>query len=292
MTELMTTGVPAAGSLLARLPGRARPRAEAVKEFDELVEALERGYDRALWPLLVPKAEDVYRWRIQLECGCVREAFTLGKASYPDEHSDVDPLSGQRLPLGEYWCMEHRVETPYREVVEWIERGIKELPADPEEPQYGMDPDVWAVIRNPGPHSSAFWRVRLSCDHFCQVPTDLEFTPGDEPRTVFIERRDEVRRELEEHWAAGGQDAWPAAGPRREHIRRMIDLRMPRPEPEQECPSCGSAKKITGYQRIGWLMPRGKTAAPKISVRERTEAQLARAEAEVERLKRRLEAEG
>lgn len=64
------------------------------------------------------------------------------------------------------------------------------------------------------------------------------------------------------------------------------------PEPEQECFVCGSAKKVTGYQRIGWLMPRGKASLPKKSLRERTEAQLARAEAEVERLKLRLEAEG
>lgn len=102
----------------------------------------------------------------------------------------------------------------------------------------------------------------------------------------------QMSRELEEHWAAGGQDAWPAEGPQREHMRRMLGLRMPRPEPEQECFVCGSAKKVTGYQRIGWLMPRGKASLPKKSLRERTEAQLARAEAEVERLKLRLEAEG
>lgn len=90
-------------------------------------------------------------------------------------------------------------------------------------------------------------------------------------------------------------EAWPAEGPEREHMRRMLDLRMPRPEPERDCSACAYAKKATGYQRIGWLVPRGKPAAQRQGARESTQAQLARAEAEVEveveRLKRRLEDE-
>ncbi|MGP5292639.1 hypothetical protein ACTXL6_21685, partial [Brachybacterium tyrofermentans] len=270
-----------------------RPGAiQAVEEFEETVEALKRRYDRVLWPLLFPKAEDIYRWRMQLECGCVREVFTRGKDSYPDEHSDTDPLTDRPLPMGEYWCTDHRCERPFREVVEWVEREVKEFPADPEEPQHGMDPEVWAVIRHPEPHSSAFWRVRLACDHFCRVPTDLDFTTGDEPRTVSIERRDEMRSELEESWATHGEHGWPEAGPQRDHMRRMLDLRMPRPEPEQECSACAFAKRVTGYSRIGWLMSPPKPATPTPAKREKVAVQLAKAEAEVERLKRRLEGEG
>lgn len=48
-------------------------------EFEEGVADLRRRLDPALWPLFIPKAEDLFRWRIQLECGCVREIFTTGK---------------------------------------------------------------------------------------------------------------------------------------------------------------------------------------------------------------------
>lgn len=34
-------------------------------------------------------------------------------------------------------------------------------------------------------------------------------------------------------------------------MRRMLELRMPRPKPEQESGSCSFAKKVTGYERIG-----------------------------------------
>ncbi len=40
----------------------------------------------------------MYRWRMQLECGCVHEVFTSGKDSYPDQHSDIDPFTRRRLP--------------------------------------------------------------------------------------------------------------------------------------------------------------------------------------------------
>lgn len=73
-------------------------------------------------------------------------------------------------------------------------------------------------------------------------------------------------------------------------MRRMLDLRMPRPEPEQECAACVYAKNVTGYQRIGWLVPRSEPARP--TEREKVAVQLAKAEAEVRRLRRRLEDEG
>lgn len=69
----------------------------------------------------------------------------------------------------------------------------------------------------------------------------------------------------------------------------MLDLRCPRPEPEQECGACRRAKKITGYQRIGRLVPRNdKPARPVLTEREKVEAKLAKAEDEVRRLRRQL----
>lgn len=213
MTQPMTTDTPAAGRLLTRLPGRAKPRAEALKEFDELVEALKPRYDPGLWPLLIPKAEELYRWRMQLECGCVRELFTLGETTYLDLQSAQDPLTGERLPVGEYWCTEHRSEEAYRDIVEWGQREVKEFPADPEKPQHGMDPEIWSRLRHDKPHSTASWHVRLSCGHSAAVLTDLNFTPGDEPRRVSAERRDEMRCALEGTWATDGAEVAMTASP-------------------------------------------------------------------------------
>ncbi|WP_026927132.1 hypothetical protein [Granulicoccus phenolivorans] len=279
------------GSLLTRVPGRAQPRAQAVKEFEKAVAALKKRYRREFWPLFVPKAEDIYRWQIQLECGCVREVFTRGKDSYPDQHGDTDPFTERRLPAGEYWCSQHPVVRPYQDIVEWYEREIHEFPADPEEPQHDMSPEIWAVIRHSEPHSSASWRVQLACGHACRVATDLDFTPEGGPRLVSTVRRDEMRQELEDYWAAEGPRAWPEEGPRRDHLRRMLDLGFPLPEPDRECWACAYAKNVTGYQRIGWLVPRTKTAAPPTQ-REQLAAELAKAEAEVRRLRRKLEDEG
>lgn len=276
-------------SLRTRVPGRARPRAEAMTEFEEGVADLRRRLDPALWPLFIPKAEDVFRWRIQLECGCVREIFTTGKDRFPDERSDRDPVTGCRLPDGEFWCRDHHVAKPYREIAEWDERRVHEFPADPEEPQHGLDAETWAKIQRPEPHSSAFWRVKLSCGHYADVCVgDLDWKPEDGPRLVTKKRLAEIRRDFEEMWASG-EPGWPNEGPERDHIRRMLDLGWPRPEPEHECFACTAAKRVTGYQRIGPLVPPPKPAAPPPTERERVEAQLARAEAEVQRLRKRLE---
>lgn len=94
----MDTPSPAEGTLLTRIPGRARPRAQAVKEFEEATADLKKRYRREFWPLFVPEATKMYRWRMQLECGCVHEVFTSGKDSYPDQHSDIDPFTRRRLP--------------------------------------------------------------------------------------------------------------------------------------------------------------------------------------------------
>lgn len=282
--------------MLTRVPGRARPRPQALKEFEDAVAELRRRYAPALAALLAPKAEDMYRWRVQLECGCVREVMTRGKDSYPDARSDVDPFTGCSLLPGEYWRgAGHATKTskPYRDIVEWAHREVKDFPADPEEPEYGLDPETWAAIRHAGPHSSAFWLVKLECGHYRHhVVTDVDWKPEDGPRTVSRARRDEMRRDLEELWASeAGQAGWPEEGPERDHVRKMLDIWWPRPEPEQECYACARATKVTGYQRIGWLVPPAKPPATAPTEKERIRAQLVKAEAEVRQLRRKLEDE-
>lgn len=282
---------PEPGSLLTRVPGRARSRTEVVKEFDEGVADLRRRMKPAFWPLFVPKAEDMFRWRAELECGCIHEVLTHGEDRYPDQGSSTDPLSGYRLPVGEYWCHgDHDTAKPYRDIIEWREKKIREFPPDPEESQHGLDPETWAKIRHAESHSSAFWTVKLSCGHFtdCCV-LDVEWEPDDGPKLVAKKRLAEMRRDFEEYWAVDSATGWPEEGPERDHIRKMLDLGWPQPEPEEDCYACTRVKRFTGYQRIGWLVPKPKPSPPRLTERQMMENQLAKAEAEVQRLRRKLE---
>ena len=88
-------------------------------------------------------------------------------------------------------------------------------------------------------------------------------------------------------WSAEGHTGWPEEGPERNHVRKMLDLRWPRPAPEKDCYACRHAWRITGYQRIGWLVQRPEpTATPDPDAeRKKVEATLAKAEAEVRRLR-------
>lgn len=284
-----------AGTLLTRVPGRARPRAQVMADFEESVAELKRRYHSALWPVILPKPEEMHRWRIQLECGCTREVLTSGRDDFPDSRSWHDVLSGRPLPLGEYWCSNDHgdVEDVYRGIVEWIDSSVKEFPADPEECPEDEDPEYWTIARRPEPHSSAFWRVRLACGHFDDhVPTDVEWKPEKGAILVSEQRAAEMRGEFEALWSVLGDEAWPEEGPERDHTLRMLDQRWPKPEPERRCLVCRYAQRITGYQRIGWLVPRTdvKKAAEKraTAAREKAERRLAMIEEEAAQLREQL----
>ncbi|QAY60035.1 hypothetical protein ET475_08555 [Microbacterium protaetiae] len=280
------------GTLLMKVPGRARPQKQALKEFNEAVTELRRRYEPAFWPLVVPEARDMFRWRVLLDCGCAQEVYTHGDDRFPDDRSYLDHMTDAQLPPGEFWCAATHASAPnpYREIVEWCDRKIIDFPADPEEPEYAMDPETWALIRHDGPHSSAFWRVKLECGHYGQVCTEIAWKPEDGPKLASRKRITEMRADFEESWSTDGDGAWPAEGPEREHLRKMLDLRWPRPAPDQDCYTCAHISRIVGYQRIGWLVrrtPPVPAPAPRID-RDKIAARLAAAEAEVERLKHQL----
>ena len=287
----------ASGALLVRVPGRARSRAQARKSFDESVAVMRQRYKPAFWPLFAPEAGDIYRWRVELECGCIHEVFTCGENDYPDEHSWTDLISDRKLPAGEYWCSnDHGVDgRAYRDIVEWCERHVTEFPPDPEESPYeGMDPETWGKIRQTephSPHSSAVWRVKLSCGHFNDhVVTEVDWKPVDGPTLCTVQRTAVMRRELEAIWSEEGHVGWPEEGIERDHLRKMLDLRWPLPEPEQDCFTCRYAMRMTGYQRIGWLVPREKpteTPDPEVE-RNKAKAKLAKLEAEARQLREQL----
>jgi hypothetical protein len=296
-TDAKTDLGPAPGSLLTKVPGRARPQRQVLAEFNEYVAELRQRYKPVFWFLFIPKAEDMYRWRVQLECGCTREVFTYGSERFPDQGSDTDPFTGHRLPTGELWCSADHgpAQRGYRDIVEWIKNEVKEFPADPEEPEHELDGETWALVRHAEPHSSAFLTVKLTCGHVStSVIAEVGWTPEEGPRLVSEERAEQMLAEFEAFWSDPDHHGWPREGSERDHVRKMIELRWPRPEPEQECSACIYAKRITGYQRMGWLVPRKPPApAQKPAVdRKKLEARLASAEAEVQRLRKQLDNSG
>jgi len=217
-----------------------------------------------------------------------------GEYQFPDTARFRDPLTCCDLPPDEMCSKDHgNVGAVYRGIEEWLGSRVKEFPADPVDPPGDeIDADVWAVLRSPEPRARRFWRVRLSCGHIrTSVLSDEDWTPERGPRRVSEERAAELRTEFERYWSDEGAGS-PPEGPEREHMRRMLDLRWPRPEPEQDCPACRYAKRITGCERIGWLIPKPSSKNTAVT---RTEAdrrkmltRLAKIEAEARMLRRQL----
>jgi hypothetical protein len=61
---------------LRRLPGAARPRAEVLREYENEVRQRRSNLPidmRILGDIFFPDPEKLYRWRIQLDCGCITE---------------------------------------------------------------------------------------------------------------------------------------------------------------------------------------------------------------------------
>lgn len=289
--EHVSIGLPEA--LLRRIPGRARPRREVLAEISaELADRRRRFRHPVLADFLLPKVEDLYRWRVLLDCGCTHEDYTTGQDRFPDQIPHHDPVGEAPLPPGEVFChTEHHVPKHYRDIVDWAERTVHEFPGDPEEDPYGLDAEIWATIRRAEPHSSAFWKVKLACGHHTQVCTSTDWQPSDGPTLVTEERAAQMTAELEHLWAAEPDDR-PQVIIERDHLRRRLQACWPCPPPEEDCFACTRARRIVGYQRIGWLVPRTPPAPPEPAPRPSRQAlqtRLRKAEAEATRLRAELD---
>jgi len=134
-----------------------------------------------LWDFTAPDPDQLYRWRVQLDCGCIEELFTFDKEKLPTESTyRGDHLYHSQLQPGQVGCAndEHTRPQPYREIVEWGERREQTFLADPVESRYDdIDQELWAKIRHDAPHTSAFWMVTLSCGHRSEVCTDVDWKP-------------------------------------------------------------------------------------------------------------------
>lgn len=252
---------------LRRLPGTARPRADALQEYEEEVRKLRSNVptgQRILVDIFYPSPEKLYRWRFQLDCGCVRETLTYGDKKLPTDGQWTDG-HGRPLPVGQVFCVEHKDDrpAPYREIVKWGTSKLRDFEADPEEPaDWCSDKATWQQVRRKEPTTSAFWTVTLSCGHDDEVCVgDVDWKPGDAPRLVSRKRQAELRAESEEYYASH-----PPENERdkqeRDHDQSYVEQRCPWPDPEHQCYSCLWARSIVACQRVGWLAPPPKPTAP------------------------------
>jgi hypothetical protein len=152
-------------AVIRRLPGRARPREEVLQEYQEANAKVRRNLPAVLWDFVAPDPDQLYRWRVQLDRGCLTELLTFGKETLPTESTyRCDHLYHSQLQPGQVGCAndEHTRPQPYRAIVAWGERREQTFPADPVESRYDdIDQELWAKLRHDAPHTSAFWIVTL-----------------------------------------------------------------------------------------------------------------------------------
>jgi hypothetical protein len=223
-----------------------------------------------------PEPRDLYRWRVQLNCGCITEALTYK----------------EKQPTGQRPCPhDDDPSSPYRAITSWDDRREVEIEADPvDPPDYwaDLDEELWARLRRPEPRTCAFWRVTLACGHHTDaVAPDLKWRPADGARLVRPERLREMIREFEELQA--GPASHPSGKLQDEHTARMLNQGWPSPQPEASCFECRSARFITAYRRVGWLAVAVDTGGKSGTERDELQRKLHAAEAKAANLRAQLE---
>lgn len=280
------------GSLLVRrLPGKARPRAEALADWHEMKAEMREDLPHVIRRFLLPDPNKYFRWRVALDCGCVIEEWTRGPDDFPDEHTRKEPFTRRDLLHGERQCHDesHYVmeSGPYRLIVEWVESKLIKHEADEREDPYGIGAETWERIRRKRRRTMAHWIVKLECGHYADnAVTAPKWKPEDGPRLVTAKR---AREMAEEYLAYADGGEHPEKDPEeRAHWLRMIEQRWPIPETEERCYWCLHAHNITAYQRIGWLEEPPKPLPPPKPRRTVVEERLAKLEAEQEKLRKEL----
>jgi hypothetical protein len=239
-----------------KLPGRATPVRQVRREYELAHADVKENVPRDEWPILwwygYPDPEELYRWRIRLDCGCVEEVTTVGDDPVPPDKTWRHPWRDVALAPGRYYHRhkQERLLGPYRLITHWMSsEEYVQQPEPPEPPDWCADsPELWDQIRIKQIQAYAKWTVRLECGHLGKTLTEPGWQPGREPRTN-AERAETLRGELD----AG--ELFSDEPVEREHWLRMIELGLPSPAPEVGCPECEGVHPIVGYERVGWLVP-------------------------------------
>jgi hypothetical protein len=213
--------------------------------------------------------EQVFRWLVELDCGCVTDALTMGHRAahvpmdelYPSNcvfdrflENGKSGASKQNVLLFAYgvsweysnwskgyaWCAGHGDDLPMRDIVAWLER--KERPSF-----YSKDSG-----KELGPY--AVWTVKLSCGHY-----DYHAISGIDwqPEQGYAERADVVMK-IRDRLAS--QDLDEKA---RNQLEWALAFQGSEPQAKDGCPYCVYMRRIVGCRPIGPLTKPKPPSRPK-----------------------------
>jgi len=276
------------------LPGEAEPRVTALAAYERarvhVVAGLTDRRAVARAPYTAPAPEDLFRWRVQLDCGCIHELLTFGDDKAPHEHQWRDDVHFNLLPAGQLMCWheDQSRSVPYRDITEWGERK-DESPDPADHPDERDELAVKRAERRRRP--PVRWDVTLSCGHTGQVNVeDVDWTPADGPvrRSVSPEELAHENTRLDADLAEG-DDGDAHLVEMVEHARRWWSDGCPRPGTEALCHACDEARQIVAYEPVGWLVARpGAQAGHAEQTRAAVARRLRAAEREAAELRERL----
>lgn len=250
------------------VPGRvdrARWLADIRKRNERVRGRVAEEYGDDATPVLAPfwtvDEDQVFGWRVRLDCGHVADYVTRG--------DDPAALKG-RICLDP----EHQA-TVFRTITEWRDRRLV------------SDTALWIegdpALREKLRGEKARWTVTLECGHESDVDMKVDADPAS---PTYADEQYRKRMASLDTKALDDDPGWAA------HGQRMADLGWPQPEPETYCIPCTTAegethRAVVAYRPDGWLIPRQAKTAPKKKQPDRAELErrLREAEAEAEVLR-------
>jgi hypothetical protein len=279
---------------------------------EEVLAAVRQRWEEGLantpmYSLWFTSPEDMFRWRVQFDCGCIEDWCNTSDdpQSLLDatRHNPFDFLDGKKnLRPGQYLCKgQHpRPHLPLREVASWDERlGEKVIPTDPAEPpdwwvkamakkaehkaaegeEFDDEPEEsWADVRQVEPKTVAEWTATLTCGHGMKTTKDLDWTPDQgvirSPETVADIRARHAKRGVE-------PSGW---------IAKSLAAGWPDDALDMDCRLCPIVRKPVAYEPLGWLVPPPKPPRKPRQYKSPKELKAARLK-QVEREAKRLRAE-
>lgn len=312
-----------------RLPGKPIPREELVAEWREIQHRnmLMGVLASFLFDLYYSTPDKTYQWRVQFDCGCVRDVLTRDRRKITAD----DPAALGELADSYHFGLVRPSERESREQKKYYDNKALE--------------DARASSRGEEPSPDSRRPLVSGEDRlpngqfFCHSPDCTRYQQGGPVRDIvsWIRRRDKLhireplvidgkilRGEVQEAvWDVllscdhfGHQTAefdWdPSEGPRHQkgkrwrgldemlevvaqgdpdketYWRRMYAEDHPEPAPFVYCYTCARIRSIVAYQRIGGLEPKPKPAKPKPSPRKTLERRLRKLEAEAAELRNQL----
>jgi hypothetical protein len=280
-----------------KVPGRPRPAEAALADWrEERRKWIETRADpegaAVMAPFFYGEAEHMHRWRVQFDCGHVREIVTHSASKPPAEIEWRPTDTGLVVLPGQYVCTVkgcYEGRSRIRDVVSWDRREDELVPPDPEEPpeMWQDNPETWAELRHAEPRAN--WAVTLSCGHPHHEYAPLDWQPADgfhQPRHPGDEPVDHDDAEVAEREQRMIDHARETGD---EYGLRYITEGFPYPTPFADCSHCINVRQITAQQYVGPLVPPPPGPPTRADRRAALQARLATAERQAAKLRKQLD---